>query len=99
MKKPRLTHDWSSFRPAERPVEAFSPHGDYRLAVAYANSYHIAMSSLGFQRLWELVHHRPDWSAERFFLDGVGMPLSVESGRPLDSFGCVAFSVSFEEDY
>lgn len=101
MKKPRpsAAHDWTPYRAAERPVETYSRHGDFRLALAYANSYHIAMSSLGFQRVWELVHRRPDWSAERFFLDGVGMPLSVESGRPLDSFGCVAFSVSFEEDY
>jgi radical SAM superfamily enzyme YgiQ (UPF0313 family) len=32
-------------------------------------------------------------------MDGAGMPLSVEGHRPLDDFGCVAFSVSFEEDY
>ena len=98
MKKP-AAHDWSSHRALERAVEAFSPHGRWRLALAYANSYHIGMSSLGFQRVYELVHARPDWSCERFFTDGAGMPLSVESGRALDEFGCVAFSVSFEEDY
>ncbi len=97
MKKP--SHDWSPFRAAERPVERFVPHGRYSLALAYANSYHVGMSSLGFQRAYELLHRRPDWSCERFFTDGAGMPLSVESGRPLSEFGCVAFSVSFEEDY
>src|SRR5688572_11018434 len=98
MKKP-AAHDWSSHRAAERAVEPLPRHGSYRLALAYASSYHVGMSSLGFQRVYELVHRRPDWSCERFFTDGAGVPLSVESGRPLDEFGCVAFSVSFEEDY
>ena len=57
------------------------------------------MSSLGLQRVYRLVSDRPDWAVERFFSDGAGMPLSVEADRPLTDFGCVAFSVSFEEDY
>jgi radical SAM superfamily enzyme YgiQ (UPF0313 family) len=92
-------HDWSSIRAAERPVEAFSPHARYRLALAYANTYHVAMSSLGFQRVYEVIHRDPEWACERFFTDGAGMPLSVETGRALNDFGCIAFSVSFEEDY
>lgn len=74
-------------------------HGQFALALAYANSYHVGMSSLGFQRVYELVQATPDWSCERFFADGEGMPLSVESDRPLSDFGAIAFSVSFEEDY
>ncbi len=97
MKKP--THDWSPLRAAERPVERFPQHGQYRLALAYANTYHVAMSSLAFQRVYELVHQRPDWTCERFFTDGSGTPVSVEQGRPLNDFGCIAFSVSFEGDY
>jgi radical SAM superfamily enzyme YgiQ (UPF0313 family) len=101
MKKttPPRAHDWSPFRADERFVERFPQHGRYRIALAYANTYHVAMSSLGFQRLYELVHRRPAWVGERFFADGAGTPLSVEHGRPLNEFGCVAFSVSFEEDY
>ncbi|HVR30150.1 MAG TPA: radical SAM protein, partial [Thermoanaerobaculia bacterium] len=68
-------------------------------ALAYANTYHVGMSSLGFQRVWELVHRRPGWTCERFFADGEGHPVSVEHDSPLAAFGCVAFSVSFEEDY
>ena len=97
MKKSK--HGWNGFRAVERPVEDFSPHGRYSLALAYANSYHVGMSSLGFQRVYELVHHFPDWSCERFFMDGSGMPLSMETDTPLPSFGAVAFSISFEEDY
>jgi radical SAM superfamily enzyme YgiQ (UPF0313 family) len=104
MKRPKNSrpHDWAEFRAAERPVggpKAFSPHAAHRLALAYANTYEVGMSSLGFQRVYELVHGEPDWACERFFTDGAGMPLSVETGAPLNEFGCVAFSVSFEEDY
>lgn len=90
---------WKKVRADERPVEEFSGHGQFGLALAYANTYHIGMSSLGFQRTYELVNRTPDWQAERFFTNGSGMPLSVENDTPLSSFGAVAFSVSFEEDY
>ncbi len=92
-------HDWAPYRAAERAVRPFSPHATYRLALAYANTYEVGMSSLGFQRVYELVHEAPEWTCERFFMDGNGMPRSVETGTALDEFGCVAFSVSFEEDY
>jgi radical SAM superfamily enzyme YgiQ (UPF0313 family) len=92
-------HDWAPFLAAERPVERFSPHARHRLALGYANSYHVGMSSLGFQRTFELVHRAEDWAAERFFLDGDGTPRTLETGTPIDRFGCVAFSVSFEQDY
>ncbi len=95
----RQVHAWAPFRADERPVDPVVPHGLYRLALAYGNTYHVGMSSLGFQRVYRLVSDRPDWAVERFFSDGEGMPLSVEADRPLTEFGCVAFSVSFEEDY
>jgi radical SAM superfamily enzyme YgiQ (UPF0313 family) len=57
------------------------------------------MSSLAFQRVYELVHAEGDWTCHRFFTDGEGMPLSVEDDSPLNAFGAIAFSISFEEDY
>jgi radical SAM superfamily enzyme YgiQ (UPF0313 family) len=100
----RSRQDWSRTRSRERHVEALGAHATYSLALAYPNTYHIGMSSLGFQRTWELVSRRPDWSCERFFTDGDGPPVderpsSVETDTPLDAFGAIAFSVSFEEDY
>lgn len=80
-------------------MRPFTAHGAHRLALAYANTYEVGMSSLGFQRVYELINDTPGWTAERFFTNGVGMPKSVELDRPFDAFGCVAFSVSFEEDY
>ncbi|MDX1382666.1 MAG: radical SAM protein [Thermoanaerobaculia bacterium] len=91
--------DWTSHRGAERFVRGTPPQGRYALGLAYANSYHVGMSSLGFQRVWDLVHRRRGWRCERFFADGDGPPLSVESHTPLGAFAAVAFSVSFEEDY
>ncbi len=95
----KARHDWGPLRAVERAVEPFSPHARHRLALVYANTYHVGMSSLALQRVYELVHRRPDWACERFFTDGSGTPLSVETERPLDDFGAIAFSVSFEEDY
>ena len=94
-----MRHDWSAHRADERHVERMPQGGAFTLALAYANTYHVGMSSLGFQRVWEQVHRRPSWTCERFFLDGEGHPTSVETETPLAAFGCVAFSVSFEEDY
>lgn len=91
--------DWRVIRGDERPVGEYGFHGRYTLGLAYANSYHIGMSSLGFQRVYELVHQYPEWSCERLFADGTGTPVSVETETPLNAFGVVAFSVSFEEDY
>lgn len=92
-------HSWKPFLADERPLLSFRRHARHTLALAYANTYHIGMSSLGFQRVYELIHARPEWAAERFFIDGRGVPASVETSTPLDSFGAIAFSVSFEEDY
>lgn len=94
-------HDWASYRAAERPVRRFSPHAPNRLALSYANTYEVGMSSLGFQRVYELIHDTPGWTCQRFFTDGEGMPMprSVETDAAMSEFGCVAFSVSFEEDY
>jgi len=92
-------HDWAPYRVDERALRTFSPHAEHRLAIAYANTYAVGMSSLGFLRVYELVHDHPAWTAERFFTNGSGMPLSVESERALGDFRAIAFSVSFEQDY
>ncbi len=95
----RATHSWEPFLASERPVVSFPGNRKFSLGLAYANTYHVGMSSLGFQRVYELTHDRPDWRCERFFLDGTGAPRSLETGRPLNALGAIAFSVSFEEDY
>ena len=97
--KGHTPQDWAHLRADERPVGRYNPHRPNSLALAYANTYHVGMSSLGFQRVHELVHGYDEWSCERLFADGGGIPVSIETGTPLNGFGVVAFSVSFEEDY
>ncbi len=58
------------------------------------------MSSLGFQLVYALLNEQENLLCERFFLPDERQPLlSIESGRPLQDFPYVFFSVSFENDY
>lgn len=83
--------------------------GRLSVALVYPNTYHQAMSNLGFLSIYQLLNSRSETLCERFFLPEpedlaehrkTGYPLfSLESGRPLQDFDVVAFSVSFENDY
>lgn len=83
--------------------------GRLTVALVYPNTYRHAMSNLGFLSVYHLLNSREDSLCERFFLPdeedlaehrATGYPLfSLESGRYLDEFDLVAFSISFENDY
>lgn len=83
--------------------------GRLSVALVYPNTYHQAMSNLGFLSVYHLFNSRDDTLCERFFLpdpedlaehEKTGYPLfSLESGRFLADFDVIAFSVSFENDY
>ena len=74
------------------------------VALCYPSPYHVGMSSLGFQAIYREVHAHPEATAERVFLpDDVDawrqarvMPSSIETQRPLNQFGLLAFSVAYE---
>lgn len=93
----------------ERGLPAKPWGGRLAVALVYPNVYHQAMSNLGFQTVYELLNRRDDTLCERFFLPEdedlaehrkTGYPLfSLESGRFLDEFDLIAFSISFENDY
>ncbi len=58
------------------------------------------MSSLGFQLVYALLNEQEYLLCERFFLpDSSQSLLSIESGRSLQDFPYIFFSVSFENDY
>ena len=100
---------------ARRRLEGESGNDTHRwggrltIALVYPNTYHQAMSNLGFQSVYHLLNSRPDALCERFFLPDpedlaehrkTGYPLfSLESGRFLADFDIIAFSISFENDY
>lgn len=71
--------------------------GNLRIALVYPNSYHIGMSSLGFQLAWRVINDHPLASAERFFTDTLDFG-SIETGAPLSRFDVIAFSASYEMD-
>ena len=92
--------------------EGPAPHswgGRLSVALVFPNTYHQAMSNLGFQWVHHALNSRPDCLCERFFLPDpadlaehrkTGFPLfSLESARPLTDFDLIAFSISFENDY
>jgi radical SAM superfamily enzyme YgiQ (UPF0313 family) len=68
----------------------------------YPNFYHLGMSNLGFQTVYEQLNRMEHVVCERTFLpedfESKG-PKSLESGRVLRDFDIIAFSVSFENDF
>jgi radical SAM superfamily enzyme YgiQ (UPF0313 family) len=75
-----------------------------RVALAYPSPYAVAMSSLGYQRVYRAIQGLPGTAAERVFLpDGgdragsvIERPVSYESLRELGEFPVVAWSVAYE---
>ncbi|NOZ24478.1 MAG: radical SAM protein [Nitrospirae bacterium] len=93
----------------ERGTVYKDPGGRVNICLAYPNTYHVGMSSLGFQGIYSILNSRDDTVCERVFLpdeedleefERTGSELfALESARPLNRFDMVAFSVSFENDY
>ena len=78
--------------------------GRISVALVYPNRYHVGMSSLGYQTLYDLLNKLDRVVCERAFLsDGKGSetvrPATIESGRPIADADIIAFSISFENDY
>jgi len=79
---------------------------DLTFALGFPDVYEIGMSHLGYRILYSLLNDRDDTAAERVFcpwpdmareLRDHGFPLaSLETGRPLDRFDVVGFSLQYE---
>ena len=75
-----------------------------RIALVYPNRYHVGMSSLGYQTLYDLLNGLDQVVCERVFLpeskgSETARPTTLESGRPMADADIIAFSISFENDY
>jgi radical SAM superfamily enzyme YgiQ (UPF0313 family) len=76
----------------------------WRVGLAYPAPYRVAMSSLGYQRIYRALQALPGVACERLFLaDGgdrpgatFGQPVSYEGLRPLREFPLAAFSIAYE---
>ena len=70
------------------------------MALVYPNTYGLGMANLGFQTVYRLFNEIENVRCERVFLPQKYAHLrSVESGRRLNEFDVIAFSLSFELDY
>jgi len=82
------------------------PDIDFRIALAYPDSYEIGMSHLGFRILYSLLNAKEGVAAERVFapwpdleaaLRERELPLySLETKRPLGEFEMLGFSLQYE---
>ncbi len=79
--------------------------GKLPIALIYANTYRVAMSSLALHTLYRLFNDEADVVCERAFYGFDRFPrrgeafLSLESQRPLAEFPVLAFTLSYELDY
>jgi radical SAM family uncharacterized protein len=83
--------------------------GKITICLLYPNAYHVGMSNLGFQTLYQILNREGDVVCERAFLpepEDLGeyrntqTPLfSLESQKALSTFDLLAFSISFENDF
>ena len=67
-----------------------------RFALCYPNVYRVAMSSLGYQILYDFLNAREDVYCERVIYP---QPKSIETRSELRDFDIVSFTLQFEEDY
>ena len=83
--------------------------GKNSICLIYPNTYHVGMSNLGFQTVYQCLNSEDDIVCERSFLPDsedlreyrhTQTPLfSLESQKPLSDFDILAFSISFENDF
>jgi radical SAM superfamily enzyme YgiQ (UPF0313 family) len=73
--------------------------GKIPVCVVFPNTYYIGMSNLAAHILYKTLNSYDDVVCERCFLEENGECVSIESGRPLKSFKCVFFTLSFEMDF
>ena len=69
---------------------------DLRFGLVYPNVYRTAMSSLGYNILYNCINEREDTWCERIIFPSIK---SLESNTPSRYFDILSFTLQFEEDY
>lgn len=105
----RLLEKVDALLSQEKGTVKKSWNGKTTVVLVYPNSYHIGMSNLGFQSVYQLLNNLSDTLCERGFLPereeqweltrSQRVLFSLESYHPLGDFHLIAFSLSFENDY
>ncbi|SFL65236.1 Radical SAM superfamily enzyme YgiQ, UPF0313 family [Methanobrevibacter olleyae] len=69
---------------------------DIRFGLVYPNVYKTAMSSLGYQIIYNYINEREDSYCERIIYPSIR---SLETNSPLSDFDIISFSLQYEQDY
>lgn len=84
----------------EVPLVEMSPFGkDFRSVLVFPEPYSIASSNLAFHQIYRILGQHPSWSCERAVVEPHDRVLSIETGKPLEEFDLIAFTVPFELGY
>lgn len=93
----------------EQGAMVYAPGSRTGFAIAYPNTYHVGMSNLGFQIIYQQINSRHDTACERVFLPDkkteqeytrTNTPLmTIETQRPLYEFPLIGIAMTFEMDY
>lgn len=93
----------------EQGALVFPPGSRHGFALVYPNTYHVGMSNLGFQIIYQQINSRGDTACERLFLPDrktepeyirTNTPLmTIETQRSLYEFPLIGFALTFEMDY
>jgi radical SAM superfamily enzyme YgiQ (UPF0313 family) len=73
-----------------------------RIALVYPSPYRAAMSSLGYQQIYRVLHQMPGVAADRAMLPDPGDDargggfVTLETGRPVGGYPMLAYSVAYE---
>ncbi len=88
---PSLTLGRNELLAAERGT--LWKQAETRIALCYPSPYNAAMSSLGYQAMYRVLHGMPFVAADRVML---GMDRTLEEDAPIGSYPMLAFSVAYE---
>jgi radical SAM superfamily enzyme YgiQ (UPF0313 family) len=73
---------------------------ELRVALVYPSPYRAAMSSLGYQQIYRVLHEMPGVAADRAMLPDEGDAerglLTLETARPVGGYPVIAYSVAYE---
>ncbi len=91
------------------PNACYRPEAGFRICLAFPDAYEVGMSHLGLKILYGRVNSMAGYAAERCFapwpdmealLRRTGQRLSsLETGRPIDQFDVIGFSLQYELSY
>ena len=73
---------------------------ELRVALVYPSPYRAAMSSLGYQQIYRVLHGMPGVAADRAMLPDEDAPpghlVTLETGQPVGGYPLLAYSVAYE---